>query len=180
VNLNAGEDEDDEIIIAVHTPPSSTASLRLIDWSGRLNVVDDAAIPCIPVAMAAANIDSDSQPEILFSCGREGLVNLYRMGTAAAPALGSCEAVDTVLTTVVAFAAADLDDDGDIDLVTHDGVSLHVYCGDGIGGFSELRRFDDLASDRPLVAIDDLDRSGPVPSDVVVFHDVGITMFMEE
>jgi hypothetical protein len=180
VNLNARDDEDDEIIVAVHTPPPSTASLRLIDWSEGPFERDRAIIPCIPVAMAVANIDSDPRPEVLFSCGHEGSANLYRVATGAAPSLGSWEAIDTIRTPVLAFAAADLDDDGDIDLATHSGSFLHVYCGDGIGGFSEVRRIGDLESDHPLVAIDDLDGSGPVPSDVVVFHDVGITMFMEE
>jgi hypothetical protein len=183
-----GEDTDDELVVVIHSDVGPTNMLGLYGIRDDIfSVFDDLVLSCKPIAIAAADIDGEGQPEILFTCGESELgAGLYRVDTGGEPSLSEeASIIDTVWPRVLAFAAGDLDGDGDVDIVTHNGTTAHVFCNSASGVFTHMTELglppgEPMPSGTPLVAIADLDNDGSDLLDVVIFDDARINMFLGE
>jgi hypothetical protein len=179
VGLNG--DDDDEIVVSVLSSESGTNRLQLFEWDNEettLVMRSDVEIACTPVAMAGVDIDGEGQPEILYSCGSHEAPDLHAVSTGGEPSLGEVRVIPGVAGPVRALAVGDLDGDTDIDIVTHDGGRVHVYCNSGRGDFTEVVPLGSDAStpaSNPMIGI--VDVNGDEEADLVVFHDGGISVF---
>lgn len=156
--IDTDDNGDDELVISIHEP----AALSLYDWNdgdSRLEEVNTMRIGCSPRDMVAGDIDDDDQPEILMACGHGTLHVAYTEHRQFVDSGGHDAFRER---EVYALAVADLDDNGTLDLVTHDRFEISVFCGDGWGDFTLATTLsaDVGESTHPLLGIVDVDSDG--------------------
>ena len=127
--------------------------------------------------MVAGDIDGDGQPELLLSYGPRG-ISIVRTG---ASSFGAIESADfTGARAVHTMALADLEGDGDLDLLAHDQDWITVYCNNGRGVFTVATTMTSgRMSPEPLLGVEDVNNDGNL--DVVEIYnggDHGVAVFL--
>jgi hypothetical protein len=103
------------------------ANTSILDARGRALDARDLGIPGTPVAVLAADLDGDCDDDLVIAA--DAVTVLLRDGTSFTPA-------GTLDAQVSAMAAADVDRDGDTDLITGSGSTLQLWLNDGGGHFT--------------------------------------------
>lgn len=167
---DVNHDGDEELIVSIVDPPQ----LRSFDWESiawGFMPLDTVDLPHPPVHMAAGDIDGDGQPEVLIASASEGMYIAHTgpesfRSVVAAGFIGE--------RSVFQLALADLDNDGDQDLLTHDQHVITVFCNDGSGDFTEVGGLSSgQVSSRPLFGTTDVDNDGDLDVVEIYGDDLG-------
>jgi hypothetical protein len=102
------------------------ANTSIIDAKGRALTSYDLGVSGTPVAVLSADLDGDCDDDLIIAA--DAVTVLLRDGNSFTPA-------GTIDAQVSAMAAADVDRDGDTDLITGSGATLQLWLNDGGGHF---------------------------------------------
>jgi hypothetical protein len=136
------------------------ANTSVLDAKGRALEVSDLGVAGTPVAVLAADLDGDCDDDLVIAA--DAVTVLLRDGTTFTPA-------GTIDAQVAAMAAADVDRDGDMDLITGSGSTLQLWLNDGGGHF--VQKPEGLSGGNHVSAVSALatgDLDGDGNADLVV------------
>jgi hypothetical protein len=157
--------------------PNGNAVYMLRNEGGMTFAASGPFAPPTPVDMnpcdvAVADLDADGRPDIVVSGGFTNTVTLMVLLNAGEGSFSPVTFLQPFGATSVGghVCAADLDGDGDVDIITSSEYesSLHVFPNDGQGGFSEVITIPTGAGTAQLLDVADVDGDGK--PDFVIAH----------
>lgn len=146
-----------DVALALATGKSTRYSVAAAGVGALVGGAPDAP-PARVRQIVSADLDGDCRLDAIVVADGTPLSAWHDAGDGSFAPLGSFGAGD-----VLAAAAADVDGDGNMDVVAVGGSAAHVWLGDGAGHFREqASAFDAAPTDATAVALVDLDGDGRV------------------